>query len=150
MSDSKLSHSNGFNPYCIEYSEDHPNYSRIDEIDLQKIIENGYPKRFLKKTKYWKYEKEFRFFGQPGKIKCCMIGLELKGILLSGRFESDNLSVLKAINRECYDDKLCIKSYVTKPQGLGLRVIKEKCSCSMEASCLNEINNLLETETSDH
>lgn len=76
----------------------------------QNKFEAANMKKFLQKSPYWNYEKEYRIFDQPKIHPIQNVGLELKAILYTPRFdEKQNLQSLEKINEKFHQNSLAIR-----------------------------------------
>ena len=81
--------------------------------DYIKLIKGKFFGFFSYKSKNWKYENEYRFFSTPGLQTASSIGLTLRGIFHTERFdkeaETPNLNMLRSINEKYYKKQLFIE-----------------------------------------
>ena len=61
----------------------------MDENDYIELIKGNYFDFFCYKSKNWKYENEYRFFSTPGLRTASGIGLTLKGLFYTDRFDNE-------------------------------------------------------------
>lgn len=104
-------------PIAIEYKG--RQIECMDENDYIELIKGKYFGFFSYKSKNWKYENEYRFFSTPGLQSASSIGLTLRGIFYTERFDNEaeapKLKLLRSINEKYYENHLfiewLIKSY---------------------------------------
>lgn len=68
---------------------------------------------FLRKSEKWSYEKEWRIFGNPGVTEASSVGLTLKSILYTSRFNVDEIDALKKINHHFYNGEILLQKIHT-------------------------------------
>ncbi len=92
----------------------------MDENDYIELIKGKYFGFFSYKSKNWKYENEYRFFSTPGLQTTSSIGLTLRGIFYTERFdkeaETPNLNMLRSINEKYYENHLFIERLIKSYQ----------------------------------
>jgi hypothetical protein len=75
---------------------------------------------FCSKSKNWKYENEYRFFSTPGLQTASSIGLTLKGVFYTDRFDNEagapKLKLLRSINEKYYENPLFIQRLIRSYQ----------------------------------
>jgi hypothetical protein len=92
----------------------------MGENDYVELIKGKYFDFFCSKSKNWKYENEYRFFSAPGLQAASRIGLTLKGIFYTDRFdkevEASKLKLLRNINEKYYKNSLFIERLIRSYQ----------------------------------
>ena len=92
----------------------------MDENDYAELIKGKYSDFFCYKSKNWKYENEYRFFSTPGLQTASSIGLTLKGLFYTDRFdreaETPKLKLLRSINEKYYKNQLFIERLIRSYQ----------------------------------
>jgi len=64
---------------------------------------------FLKKSKKWSYEWEYRLIDNPGVKEAKEAGVELKAILYTPRLKKENFKTLKKIKKQKYPNNLILQ-----------------------------------------
>ncbi len=102
----------------------------MDENDYIELIKGKYLGFFRYKSKNWKYENEYRFFSTPGLQTASSIGLTLRGIFHTERFdkeaETPNLNMLRSINEKYYENYLFIDRLIRSYQEEKFLVYKQE------------------------
>ncbi|MGR3174408.1 MAG: hypothetical protein ACUZ8N_07385 [Candidatus Scalindua sp.] len=115
-------------PTAIEYKG--RQIACIGENDFIKLIKGKYSRLFHYKSKNWKYENEYRFFSTPGLQTVSSVGLTLKGIFYTVRFdkeaETPNLNMLRSINEKYYKKQLFIERLEKSHQKEKFLVYKQE------------------------
>lgn len=86
---------------------------------------------FIKKSKKWEYENEYRLFSKPGLQRAENQGIRLKAILYTPRFQEADVDVLKNINDKFYEGSIEIKpihSNISPGKGFNITNEKQKVS----------------------
>lgn len=85
-----------------------------------KLIEGEFVDFFCNKSKNWKYENEYRFFSTPGLQTASNIGLTLKGVFYTDRFDNEvempQLKLLRSISEKYYKNSLFVKRLIRSYQ----------------------------------
>lgn len=105
-------------PTAIEYKG--RQIECMDENDYIELVKGKFINFFCYKSKNWKYENEYRFFSTPGLQTANSIGLTLKGIFYTDRFDKEegtpNLNMLRSINEKYYKNLLFIERLIRSYQ----------------------------------
>ncbi len=92
----------------------------MDENDYIELVKGKYFDFFCYKSKNWKYENEYRFFSTPGLQTTSSIGLTLKGLFYTDRFDNEagapKLKLLRSINEKYYENPLFIQRLIRSYQ----------------------------------
>jgi|APSaa5957512622_1039677.scaffolds.fasta_scaffold73413_1 hypothetical protein len=101
-------------PIAIEYKGRQG--ASMGENEYIKLIKGKFFGFFNYKSKNWKYENEYRFFSTPGLQIASNIGLTLKGIFHTERFDGEvdvpKLKLLRSINEKYYENQLFIERLI--------------------------------------
>jgi hypothetical protein len=102
----------------------------MDENDYVELIKGKYFDFFCYKSKNWKYENEYRFFSTPGLQTASSIGLTLKGLFYTDRFDNEaeapKLKLLRSINEKYYENLLFIERLIRSYQGEKFLVYRQE------------------------
>ncbi len=85
-----------------------------------KLVKGEFVDFFCYKSKNWRYENEYRFFSTPGLQTTSSIGLNLKGLFYTDRFDNEagapKLKLLRSINEKYYENSLFIQRLIRSYQ----------------------------------
>ncbi len=85
-----------------------------------KLVKGEFVDFFCYKSKNWRYENEYRFFSTPGLQTTSSIGLTLKGLFYTDRFDNEagapKLKLLRSINEKYYENSLFIQRLIRSYQ----------------------------------
>lgn len=88
---------------------------------------------FLSKSNKWSYENEHRMFSQPGIKSASDVGLELKGIFYTPRFDPNALETLRKINTKFYDDELFLREIYPSSGAYHFNTYHENMNISLKS-----------------
>ena len=95
-----------------------------------KLVKGEFVDFFCYKSKNWRYENEYRFFSTPGLQTASSIGLTLRGIFHTERFdkeaETPNLNMLRSVNEKYYENHLFIERLIRSYQEEKFLVYKQE------------------------
>ncbi len=118
----------------------------MDENDYSQLIEGKAFDFFCYKSKNWKYENEYRLFSTPGLQTASRIGLTLKGIFYTDRFDNEaeapKLKLLRSINEKYYGNPLFIERLIRSYQEEKFLVYKQENSKPKKYDVLEYLEQL--------
>ncbi|KHE91279.1 MAG: DUF2971 domain-containing protein [Candidatus Scalindua rubra] len=118
----------------------------MEENDYVELIKGKCFDFFCCKSKNWKYENEYRFFSTPGLQTASSIGLTLKGLFYTDRFDSEaeapKLKLLRSINEKYYENPLFIERLIRSYQEEKFLVYKQENSKPKKYDVLEYLEQL--------